>query len=114
MRHSIQLQKEWQDNMDKILSRKLFRQKYLDLVGVKNLPKFKNGGNIGNVDMSDYKQGNQGIMAALNPSQDQLAAMNTKLEEASTPKKTTSNETFMGFGGEGSAVSADQARLNIL
>jgi len=108
------LQKEWQDNMDKILSRKLFRQKYLDLVGVKNLPKFAVGGNMGNVDMSDYKQGNQGIMAALNPSQDQLAAMNTKLEEASTPKKTTSNETFMGFGGEGSAVSADQARLNIL
>ena len=100
--------------MDKILSRKLFRQKYLDLVGVKNLPKFAVGGNMGNVDMSDYKQGNQGIMAALNPSQDQLAAMNTKLEEASTPKKTTSNETFMGFGGEGSAVSADQARLNIL
>ena len=93
------MQKECKDNMDKILNRKLFRQKYLDLVGVKNLPKFAVGG--------------QGI-ASLEPSQDQLAAMNTKLEEASTPKKTASNETFMGFGGEGSAVSADQARLNIL
>ena len=85
--------------MDKILNRKLFRQKYLDLVGVKNLPKFAVGG--------------QGI-ASLEPSQDQLAAMNTKLEEASTPKKTASNETFMGFGGKDAAVSADQARLNIL
>ena len=55
--------------MDKILNRKLFRQKYLDLVGVKNLPKFAVGG--------------QGI-ASLEPSQDQLAAMNTKLEDRCT------------------------------
>ena len=82
--------------MDKILSRKLFRQKYLDTVKAKNLPKFKNGGdvdgNLGRTDMSGF-------------------GIKNLPEEKNT---NTGNETFMGFGGEGSAVSADQARLNIL
>ena len=82
--------------MDKILNRKLFRQKYLNTVKPKNLPKFKNGGgvdgNLGRTDMSDF-------------------GIKNLPEEKST---RTGNETFMGFGGEGSAVSADQARLNIL
>ena len=92
------MQKEWQEqhSMDKILNRKLFRQKYLNTVKPKNLPKFKNGGgvdgNLGRTDMSDF-------------------GIKNLPEEKST---RTGNETFMGFGGEGSAVSADQARLNIL
>jgi hypothetical protein len=93
-----QLQKEWQEqhSMDKVLNRKLFRQKYLNNVKAKNLPKFQNGGsvdgNLGRIDMSDF-------------------GIKNLPEEKST---NTGNETFMGFGGEGSAVSADQARLNIL
>jgi hypothetical protein len=82
--------------MDKVLNRKLFRQKYLNTVKAKNLPKFKNGGdvdgNLGRTDMSDF-------------------GIKNLPEEKNT---NTGNETFMGFGGEGSAVSADQARLNIL
>tara|TARA_R110000787_G_scaffold81728_2_gene177068 strand:+ start:2400 stop:3767 length:1368 start_codon:yes stop_codon:yes gene_type:complete len=91
--------------MDRILNRKLFRQKALDTYGTKIVTKAA----VGKLAM-----GGGGILSV---SQERLAEKNKELENfTNTIKKPkrTNNETFMGFGGEGSAVSADQARLNIL
>ncbi len=90
--------------MDKILNRKLFRQKALDTYGTKIVIKAAVG---------KLATGGGGILSV---SQEQLAEKNKKLEDFTNTKKPkrTGNETFLGFGGKDSAVSADQARLNIL
>ena len=91
--------------MDRILNRKLFRQKALDTYGTKIVTKAA----VGKLAM-----GGGGILSV---SQERLAEKNKELEnftDTIKKPKRTGNETFMGFGGRDSAVSADQARLNIL